>query len=92
MKEQGKTIILVEHKIDLIAEYCDHILLISSGEIGMIGETEEVLTDPKVLTYGGQLPQVVLYFLERRKKTGEKGKIPLTVEQAYKILKKGGRN
>lgn len=92
MKEQGKTIILVEHKIDLIAEYCDHILLISGGEIGMIGETEEVLTDTKVLTYGGQLPQVVLYFLERRKKTGEKGKIPLTVEQAYKILKKGGRN
>lgn len=92
LKEQGKTIILVEHKIDLIAEYCDHILLISGGEIGMIGETEEVLTDPKVLTYGGQLPQVVLYFLERRKKTGEKGKIPLTVEQAYKILKKGGRN
>ena len=83
MKEQGKTIILVEHKIDLIAEYCDHILLISGGEIGMIGETEEVLTDPT---------QVVLYFLERRKKTGEKGKIPLTVEQAYKILKKGGRN
>lgn len=92
LKEQGKTIILVEHKIDLIAEYCDHILLISGGEIGMVGETEEVLTDPKVLTYGGQLPQVVLYFLERRKKTGEKGKIPLTVEQAYKILKKGGRN
>lgn len=92
LKKQGKTIILVEHKIDLVAEYCDHILLMSGGRIAMMGKTEEVLTDPRVLQYGGQLPQVVLYFLERAKKTGKRGEIPLTVEQACRALKKGGRD
>ena len=80
LKEQGKTIILVEHKVDLVAEYCDHILLLADGQVAMQGKTEEILTDPQVLVCGGQLPQVVLYFLEREKRTGKKNKIPLTVQ------------
>ncbi len=86
LKNQGKTIILVEHKIDLVAEYCDHILLMSEGSIAMQGKTREVLTDPQVLDYGGQVPQVVLYFLERRKRTGEQTEFPLTVDQAYRMM------
>ena len=92
LKEQGKTIILVEHKMDLVAEYCDHILLMQEGQIAMEGTTEEVLRNPEVLKYGGQLPQVVLYFLERAGKTGESGSCPLTVAQAYEVLKEGGRH
>lgn len=91
LKKQGKTIILVEHKIDLVAEYCDHILLLCGGKIVMQGETEEILTNPEVLTYKGQLPQVVLYFLERMKRNGKEEKIPLTVKQAFEILKSGGQ-
>ena len=32
LKEQGKTIILVEHKIDLLAEYADEILVLQGGK------------------------------------------------------------
>lgn len=92
MKNQGKTIVLVEHKIDLIAQYCDHVLLISDGKVAMQGTTQEVLTKPEVLQYKGQLPQVALYFLERLKRNGKEERIPLTVEEAYKILTKRGTN
>ena len=86
LKEQGKTIILIEHKIDLIAEYCDSILLMHQGELVMHGESKDVLTDPKVLEYGGQLPQIVLYFLEKGSVKGNE--IPLTVKKAVeKIMK-----
>lgn len=86
LKKQGKTIILIEHKIDLIAEYCDSILLMHNGELVMHGESKEVLTDPKVLEYGGQLPQIVLYFLEKGSVKGNE--IPLTVKKAVeKIMK-----
>lgn len=86
LKEQGKTIILIEHKIDLIAEYCDSILLMHNGELVMHGESKDVLTDPKVLEYGGQLPQIVLYFLEKGSVKGNE--IPLTVKKAVeKIMK-----
>lgn len=92
LKNQGKTIVLVEHKIDLIAQYCDHVLLISDGKVAMQGTTQEVLTKPEVLQYKGQLPQVALYFLERLKRNGKEERIPLTVEEAYKILTKRGTN
>lgn len=86
LKAQGKTIILVEHKIDLIAEYCDHILLMHGGTSVMSGETRAILTNPDILAYGGQLPQVVLYFLEREKRSGKKEVFPLTVSQAYELM------
>ena len=88
LKEQGKTILLIEHKVDLIAEYCDDILLMHQGQLVMQGSVQQVLTDPRVLEYGGQLPQTVLYFLARRAQGQSAEKIPLTVQQAYEMLKK----
>lgn len=87
LKKQGKTIILIEHKIDLVAEYCDSILLMHQGELVMHGEAKDVLTDPKVLEYGGQLPQIVLYFLQ--KGTVKGNEIPLTVKKAVEKIVKG---
>ena len=90
LKKQGKTIILIEHKIDLVAEFCDSILLMHQGELVMHGDAKDVLTDPKVLEYGGQLPQIVLYFLKQGKLKGNE--IPLTVKEAVeKILKEAQR-
>ncbi len=43
LKELGKTILIVEHKVDLLAEYCDKIVLMDQGEIALEGQTEEVL-------------------------------------------------
>lgn len=88
LKKQGKTILLIEHKVDLIAEYCDDILLMHQGQLVMQGSVQQVLTDPRVLEYGGQLPQTVLYFLARRAQRQSAEQIPLTVQQAYEMLKK----
>ena len=43
MKEQGKTIILVEHKINEIAEFADRVVFMDSGKIILDGPTSEVL-------------------------------------------------
>lgn len=84
LKEAGKTIFLVEHKVDLLAEYCDEILLLNDGELVMKGDTTEILSDEQVLNYGAQLPQVVLFYL---KSHFENENIPLTVKEAYQVLK-----
>lgn len=86
LKDAGKTVFLVEHKVDLLAEYCDEIFLMSEGKIVMQGKTKEILSDPNVLKYGGQLPQVALFYLQAKGSTNE---IPLTVAQAYQMLKEG---
>ena len=89
LKKQGKTVILVEHKIDLIARYCDRVLLLDDGRLVMDGTAHEVLTDPSVLEHGGQLPQVARYYLERNERSGRRDPIPLTVEEAIAQERKG---
>ncbi len=82
LKRQGKTVILVEHKIDLVARYSDLVILMEGGRVAMSGPARRVLTDPQVLDYGGQLPEVTRFFLERNKKLGLNDPVPLSVEDA----------
>ena len=84
LKRQGKTVILVEHKIDLVARYSDLVILMEGGRVAMSGPARRVLTDPQVLDHGGQLPEVTRFFLERNKKLGLNDPVPLSVEDAIK--------
>ncbi|WP_313466807.1 ABC transporter ATP-binding protein, partial [Carnobacterium sp.] len=91
LKEQGKTVILVEHKVDLLAEYCDEVALMYQGEIVLSGSVNDVLSNNEVLTYDGQLPQVTLFFLKaiKENKVASSIGIPLTLEEAYLRLREG---
>lgn len=64
LKEMGKTIILVEHKIELIAEYAQEIIALDKGRIIRVGEKHEVLSDMSLLEKGIDLPQTVLLIEE----------------------------
>lgn len=87
MKNKGKTIILVEHKIELIAEYADYIILLNEGEVAMQGSTREILTDERALTFGAALPQYSLFGMEMRKRGMDLGSIPLTEKEAIEAVK-----
>ncbi|MEH7176864.1 energy-coupling factor ABC transporter ATP-binding protein [Neobacillus vireti] len=96
MKHKGKTIILAEHKIELIAEKADKILVFQDGEVVMQGTTEEILTDQRVQEYGAALPQYALLGLEMKRQNWEVDRIPLTEQQAITTVKglvaaKGGQ-
>lgn len=58
MKERGKTIVLVEHKMDLIAEYADNLLVMHKGELVMNGPVREVFANPAFRKYEIQYPHV----------------------------------
>lgn len=42
MKQAGKTIVLVTHDMPVVEEYCDRAMLISDGDIQLIGDPAEV--------------------------------------------------
>ncbi|MBO0455690.1 ABC transporter ATP-binding protein [Enterococcus hulanensis] len=84
LKQQGKTIIVVEHKVDLLAEYCDEIILLENGQIVMNGPAHQVLSNPDILNHGGALPQVALFFLQYLK---QQTAVPITMEEAINRLK-----
>ena len=55
MKSEGKTIILIEHNMDLIRELSDYVFVMDSGQLLAEGKPEEVLAKPEVIeAYLGQ--------------------------------------
>lgn len=86
MKDLGSTIILVEHKMELVAEYADEIILLQDGEIKMNGPKQDVLSKEQVIEYGGVIPQFAILGLELKKAGIPLEKIPLTEDAAVKQL------
>lgn len=88
MKEKKKTIILVEHKVDLIAEYVDDVLVFKDGEMIAAGDKNEILTDTSLLEKGVALPQVVLLSKELQAAGLPLERIPVTENQAIEVIGK----
>ena len=86
MKDKQKTIILVEHKIDLIAEYADDVLVLKDGELIAVGDKNEILTDITLKEKGVALPQVVLLAVKLQKAGLPLTKIPVTEKQAIEMI------
>ena len=87
LKSQNKTIILVEHKIDLIAEYADRVVVMDDGEIIFNGETHEVLSNDKIEQHNVSMPIVskLAYKLNAEKSRFFKN-IPITLDECKKEL------
>ena len=49
LKEEEKTIILIEHNMDLIRELCDEIIVMDSGKLLAQGKPNETLADARVV-------------------------------------------
>ena len=89
MANEGKTIILVEHKLELIAEYAENILVLDEGEIILNGKAEEVLNNKILLEKEIGMTQysMLAYELEKAGKV-EFEEIPITKEKILELLKK----
>ena len=89
MANEGKTIILVEHKLELIAEYAENILVLDEGEIILSGKAEEVLNNKILLEKEIGMTQysMLAYELEKARKV-EFEEIPITKEKTVELLKK----
>ena len=87
LKEQKKTIILVEHKIDQVAEYASRIIMLEDKKILFDGTTSEILSKEEVMTYGTNLPQVAKLGIRYSKEVKKLKKIPTVLEEAVEIFK-----
>jgi len=89
MANEGKTIILVEHKLELIAEYAENILVFDEGEIILSGKAEEVLNNKILLEKEIGMTQysMLAYELEKSGKV-DLEEIPITKEKIVELLKK----
>lgn len=88
MKKAHKTVILVEHKVDLIAEYADEVLVFGGGELIRSGAKQEVLTDISLMERGVQLPQMAILGNKLSERGLKLDYIPITGAQAKEVIGK----
>lgn len=83
MRTQEKTVIIVTHDVEFVAECSPRVLLMRRGEITADGEAKEILTNETVLNSSSIVPpQIAEIFLELQKESPE-AKLPKNVIDVY---------
>ncbi len=92
MKSMGKTIVLVEHKMEQIAEYADHVVVLNKGEVVMEGTAKEVFSNPLCEEYHTRLPQCTKIAGELKNMGIDMEGTPVTVEETVNTIKAAMEN
>ena len=50
MRDSGRTIIFVSHNMDIVREMADHLIVLDGGKLLLLGEVEDVLNQPEVIS------------------------------------------
>ena len=56
-RERGRTVVLVEHKMEHVAEHSDRVVVMDGGSIALSGTPSEVFSDPRCEALGTRLPE-----------------------------------
>jgi len=61
LNKRGKTIITIDHDTDFLWRYCDRTLILDKGEVKLLGTTQKILKEEKVLkTLGIKVPNTCI--------------------------------
>ena len=93
-RENGITVIVVEHRLDLVGRYAERIVVMDHGKIVADGKVEDVLDAEfdRLSGLGIGLPKVSLLWSMLRRDGLVSERIPTRVESAVKMLSERLRN
>ncbi len=84
LNEQGKTVIVISHSMDIVARYCHRIVVMAQGRIIADDKPEEVFSNEENMEYAHIEPPAIFEIC--REIFGPEAKI-LHVKQAFAMLK-----
>lgn len=89
INEQGKTLLLSTHDVDLAYSWADHIIVMKKGEVISAGEPEIVFQDENLLREAGLVKPWILEVYDKLLEKGqlaERPSPPRTKEELLKII------
>ena len=87
--EYGITVIIVEHKMEHLAEYCRRLLVLEEGRIRIDGTPADVFSDWfGIKELGVRLPQVTEFFGNLPEEFRSGTRVPVTLEQTTAIIRR----
>jgi energy-coupling factor transporter ATPase len=66
-KEEGITVILVEHRLDLTAKYTNHLIVMDKGTIRLEGDPRIILANEETRLIGVGIPKATLLYQQLKK-------------------------
>ena len=83
MAEEGMTVVLVEHKVEWIAEFADRVIALKDGSVLLEGKPNEVLTSDLLAENGFGLSRYTSTAREAKKRgVWKKDSLPVTLDEA----------
>jgi len=86
--ELGLTVILVEHRLDRVAQHADRLIVLSKGAVIADGSPRSVLGGDKISDTGVGLPPIISLARRLRERGIGSGETPLTVKEGRMALGK----
>ena len=88
MAEDGMTVVMVEHKVEWIAEFADRVIALKEGQILMEGTPSEVLTSDTLVENGFGVSRYTSTAREAKKQgVWKKNNLPVTLDEAAEGFK-----
>jgi energy-coupling factor transport system ATP-binding protein len=89
MAEGGMTVVMVEHKMEWIAQFADRVITLKDGQIPLEGKPSEVLTSDLLAENGFGISRYTSTAREARKQgLWKKEYLPVTLDEAVEGFKK----
>src|SRR4030065_1117892 len=81
-REQGITVILVEHRLDLTAKYTNHLIVMDEGKVRLEGDPRQILSSEETSLIGVGIPKAtLLYQILKKEGLNLSDKTPLSSEE-----------
>lgn len=92
LSESGTTVVIVEHKTELLHEHCDHIAVLAGGRIVHTGTPDEVFADERLTDWGVGPTRATLVAREARARglMSASTTLPVGVADAVRVFSAAG--
>jgi energy-coupling factor transporter ATP-binding protein EcfA2 len=88
LAEKGMTVVMVEHKMEWIAQFADRVIALKDGQILMDGKPDEVLTSNLLTENGFGISRYTSTAREaKRQGLWKRDKLPVTLDEAVEGFK-----
>ena len=88
MAEEGMTVVMVEHKMEWIAQFADRVIALKDGQILLEGKPNEVLTSDILVENGFGISRYTSTAREAKKQgIWKKNNLPVTLDEAVEGFK-----
>jgi len=87
LNRKGYTIVVVEHRLDLLVEYATKIFVLKDGKLYAQGKPDEILERDDIDSIGVNVPKFISFF-KKLKNHVRTVKVPRSIKEASEVLRK----